>query len=146
MTYRPDMAKSASTSGKPPSKRGAKSGAPGDWRDAMLSRIRKLIEQAVPDVTEEQKWAKASNPDCVPTWYHDGLICTGETYKDHVKVTFGRGGSLKDPARLFKPGTEGAVRRAVDLYEGDKLDEKAFKGLVREAAALNEEKASARRK
>ncbi len=82
----------------------------------------------------------------MPTWYHEGLICTGETYKDHVKVTFGRGGSLKDPAGLFKPGTEGAVRRAVDLYEGDKLDEKAFKTLVRAAAALNEEKAAARRK
>jgi hypothetical protein len=140
------MAKSASTSGKTTSKAGAKSGQSGDWRDAMIARIRKSIEQAVPGVTEERKWAKASNPEGVPTWYQDGLICTGETYKDHVKVTFARGGSLTDPAHLFKAGTEGAVRRAVDLYEGDKLDEKAFKTLVREAVALNQEKASARRK
>jgi len=108
-----------------------------DWRDAMISRIRKLIEQADPGVVEEQKWAKASNPDGVPTWYHDGLICTGETYKNHVKVTFAKGGSLKDPAGLFKTGTEGAARRAVDLYEGDKLDEKAFTALIRDAVALN---------
>jgi hypothetical protein len=140
------MAKSASTSGKSPSKRGATPGASGDWREAMISRIRKSIEQAVPGVEEERKWAKASNPEGVPTWYQDGLICTGETYKDHVKVTFARGGALKDPAHLFKAGTEGAVRRAVDLYEGDKLDEKAFKALIREAVALNQEKASARRK
>jgi hypothetical protein len=112
----------------------------------MIARIRKLIEQAAPGVKEEQKWAKASNPDGVPTWYREGLICTGETYKDHVKVTFARGGSLKDPAGLFKAGTEGAVRRAVDLYEGDKLNDKAFKTLVREAVALNEEKSSGRRK
>lgn len=118
----------------------------GDWRASMISRIRKAIEQAVPGVEEEQKWAKASNPDGVPTWYHHGLICTGETYKNHVKVTFARGGALQDPARLFKAGTEGAVRRAVDLYEGDELDEKAFKALVRQAAALNEEKAAARKK
>ena len=86
-----------------------------DWRVAMISRIRKLIQQADPEVVEEQKWAKAANPDGVPTWYHDGLICTGETYKEHVKVTFAKGGSLKDPAHLFKEGTEGAVRRAIDL-------------------------------
>jgi hypothetical protein len=115
-----------------------------DWREAMISRIRTLIEQADPDVVEERKWAKASNPEGVPTWYHDGLICTGETYKTHVKVTFAKGGSLKDPAGLFKAGTEGATRRAIDLHEGDKLDGKAFKALFREAVALNE--ASARRK
>lgn len=109
-----------------------------DWRDAMISRIRTLIEQADPDVVEERKWAKATNPEGVPTWYHDGLICTGETYKNHVKVTFAKGGALKDSAGLFKAGTEGAVRRAVDLYEGDKLDEKAFKALIRDAVALNE--------
>jgi hypothetical protein len=116
----------------------------GDWREAMLSRIRRLIEQVDPDVVEEQKWAKASNPDGVPTWYHDGLVCTGETYKNHVKVTFAKGGSLEDPAGLFKAGTEGATRRAVDLYEGDTLDEKAFKALFKEAVSLNE--ASARNK
>jgi hypothetical protein len=129
--------KSAATSGK-------KTGDSTDWRVAMIARIRKLIQQADRKVVEEQKWAKASNPDGVPTWYHDGLICTGETYKDHVKVTFAKGGSLKDPAKLFKPGTEGAVRRAIDLYEGDKLDEKAFKALIRDAVALNE--SSSRRK
>jgi hypothetical protein len=117
-----------------------------DWRDAMISRIRKLIEQADPDVVEERKWAKVSNPEGVPTWYHDGLICTGETYKDHVKVTFAKGGSLKDPARLFKAGTEGAVRRAIDLHEGDKLDEKAFKALFLDAVALNEASASRKKK
>ena len=116
-----------------------------DWRVAMISRIRKLIQQADPEVVEEQKWAKAANPDGVPTWYHDGLICTGETYKEHVKVTFAKGGSLKDPAHLFKAGTEGAVRRAIDLYEGDKLDEKAFKALFLEAVALNEASASAKK-
>ncbi len=118
----------------------------GDWRETMLSRIRKLIEQADPDVVEERKWAKASNPEGVPTWYHDGLICTGETYKNHVKLTFAKGGSLKDPAGLFKAGTEGAVRRAVDLYEGDKLDEKAFKALFRDAVALNEASAASKKK
>jgi hypothetical protein len=146
VAYRPGMAKSAPTSDKTPSKAGAKAGTTGDWRVATISRFRKCIEQAAPGVTEERKWAKASNPDGVPTWYKDGLICTGETYKDHVKATFARGGSLKDPARLFKPGTEGAVRRAVDLYEGDTLDEKAFKALVRDAVALNQQKAAARRK
>lgn len=110
----------------------------------MISRIRKAIEQADPEAVEERKWAKASNPEGVPTWYHDGLICTGETYKDHVKVTFAKGGSLKDPARLFKPGTEGAVRRAIDLYEGDKFDERAFKTLFRQAVSLNQ--GSGRRK
>ena len=118
--------------------------ATNDWREAMIARIRKVIEQADPDVVEEQKWAKASNPAGVPTWYHDGLVCTGETYKTHVKVTFAKGGSLEDPAGLFKAGTEGATRRAVDLYEGDKLDEKAFKALFLDAVALNQ--ASAQRK
>ena len=117
-----------------------------DWRVAMISRIRKLIKEADPQAVEEQKWAKASNPDGVPTWYHDGLICTGETYKTHVKVTFAKGGSLKDPAHLFKAGTEGAVRRAVDLYEGDELDEKAFKELFRQAVSLNQASASRKKK
>ena len=117
-----------------------------DWRAATISRIRTLIQQADPAVVEEQKWAKASNPDGVPTWYHDGLICTGETYKNHVKITFAKGGSLQDPAGLFKAGTEGAVRRAVDLYEGDKLDEKAFKALFKEAVSLNQASASRKKK
>ena len=112
-------------------------GKTADWRATMLSRIRTLIEQADPDVVEERKWAKASNPDGVPTWYHDGLICTGETYKSHVKLTFAKGASLKDPAGLFNAGHEGSVRRAIDLVEGDTVDEKAFKALIREAVALN---------
>jgi hypothetical protein len=110
----------------------------------MLARIRKLIEQADPEVVEERKWVKAANPDGVPTWSHAGLICTGETYKEHVKLTFAKGASLKDPARLFNAGHDGKVRRAIDLHEGDKVNEKAFQALVREAVALNE--ASVRRK
>jgi hypothetical protein len=104
-----------------------------DWRVVMLTRIRKLIQQADPEVVEERKWAKAANPEGVPTWYHAGLICTGETYKNHVKLTFAKGASLKDPARLFNTGHEGNVRRAIDLHEGDKLDGPAFKALIREA-------------
>jgi hypothetical protein len=110
----------------------------------MLSRIRTLITQADPDAVEERKWAKASNPDGVPTWYDDGLICTGETYKTHVKVTFAKGASLKDPSHLFNSSLEGNLRRAIDFQEGEKIDEKGFKGLIREAVALN--KLSVRRK
>jgi hypothetical protein len=109
-----------------------------DWRDATLSLIRTLIKQADPDVVEERKWAKASNPEGVPTWYHDGIICTGERYKTHVKVTFAKGASLKDPSRLFNASLEGNLRRGIDLQEGDKIDKSAFKALIREAVALNE--------
>ena len=116
-----------------------------DWRSDMLSRIRKLIEQADPEAVEERKWVKPTNPEGVPTWYHDGLICTGETYKDHVKVTFAKGASLEDPSRLFNASLEGNARRAIDLQEGDKLDEKAFKALIRQAVALNTAGASSRR-
>ena len=97
----------------------------------MLARIRAVIKQAEPEVVEEWKWRG------VPVWYHNGMICTGETYKTHVKVTFHKGAQLKDPGKLFNTGLEGNVRRAIDFFEGDKLDEKAFKALVREAAALN---------
>ena len=114
-----------------------------DWREATLSRLRTLITQVDPDVVEERKWVKASNPAGVPVWSHDGMICTGEIYKDHVKLTFAKGASLKDPARLFTSSLEGKVRRAIDIYEGEKIDEKAFKALIREAVALNE---SSRRK
>jgi len=114
-----------------------------DWRVLMIARIRTLIEQADPEVVEERKWVKATNPDGVPTWSHAGLLCTGETYKDHVKLTFAKGASLKDPARLFNTGFEGKVRRAIDLREGDKINATAFKALIREAVALNE--ASVRR-
>lgn len=109
-----------------------------DWRVAMLSRLRRLIEQADPEAVEERKWVKPSNPDGVPTWYHDGIICTGETYKTHVKLTFAKGAHLKDPAKLFNSSLEGNLRRAIDFQEGDKINEKAFKALVREAVALNE--------
>jgi hypothetical protein len=115
-----------------------------DWRTATLSRIRKWIEQADPEAVEERKWVKKANPDGVPVWYHDGIICTGETYKTHVKVTFARGASLKDPLHLFNSSLEGNVRRAIDVQEGEKIDEKAFKALVKEAVALNQ--ASSRRK
>jgi len=108
-----------------------------DWRDATLSRIRTMIEQADPEIVEERKWIKPSNPAGVPTWYHDGLICTGETYKAHVKVTFAKGASLKDPSRLFNSSLEGNLRRGIDVQEGEKIDEKAFKALIREAVALN---------
>ncbi|HZU80427.1 MAG TPA: DUF1801 domain-containing protein [Acidimicrobiales bacterium] len=103
----------------------------GDWRGTTLARVRKLIKQAVPGVVEEWKWRG------VPTWYSDGLLCTGETYKNVVKVTFAKGASVPDPARLFNSSLEGNVRRAIDIREGDKVDDKAFKELVRQAAAHN---------
>jgi hypothetical protein len=119
-------------------KGGSGAGQSDDWRRATIDRIRTLIEQADPNVVEERKWAKASNPDGVPTWYHDGIICTGEVYKTHVKVTFAKGASLEDPSQLFNSSLEGNVRRAIDVREGEKLDEKAFKALIKEAVALNE--------
>ncbi len=103
----------------------------GDWRGEMLARVRKSIKDAVPGVTEEWKWRG------VPCWYENGLICTGESYKKQVKVTFHKGASLKDPKRLFNSSLDGNVRRAIDLFEGDELDEPAFKELVRAAAKLN---------
>jgi hypothetical protein len=103
----------------------------GDWRGEALSRIRSLIKQADPGVTEEWKWRG------VPTWYDGGMICTGETYKDHVKVTFAKGAKLQDPSKLFNTGLEGNVRRAIDLHEGDKINASAFKALIRAAVALN---------
>jgi hypothetical protein len=109
----------------------------GDWRGVALSRIRRLIEEADPGVVEESKWVKPSNPAGVPVWSHDGIICTGEVYKNAVKLTFAKGAALKDPRRLFNSSLEGKLRRAIDIHEGDKLDEKAFKDLVRAAVALN---------
>jgi len=109
----------------------------GDWRGKTLSRLRALIKQADPQVVEEIKWRKPSNPDGIPVWYHDGGICTGETYKDHVKLTFFQGASLKDPAHLFNQS--GSVRRAIDFREGDTIREAAFKSLIGEAVALNVE-------
>jgi len=115
-----------------------------DWRRATLSRVRRLIEQSDPGAVEERKWRKPSNPEGVPVWSHDGLICTGETYKNYVKITFARGASLNDPSHLFNASLEGNARRAIDIREGEAIDEEAFKALIRAAVALNE--ASARRK
>ncbi|MDA0264987.1 MAG: DUF1801 domain-containing protein [Chloroflexi bacterium] len=110
---------------------------PPDWRGEALSRVRRLIEQAVPDVVEEMKWRKPSNPMGVPVWSKDGIICTGETYTGKVKLTFFKGASLEDPAGLFNASLEGNARRAIDLQEGDEIDEKALESLVRAAADLN---------
>ena len=127
----------------PPRPTGARIKEAGDWRNEMLSRIRTLITQADPEMIEERKWRKPSNGMVgVPVWSHDGLICTGETYKNVVKMTFARGASLKDPSGLFNSSLEGNARRAIDFREGDKLDEKALKALIRAAVALN--KSSAR--
>ena len=109
----------------------------GDWRGEMLSRIRGLTKEAVPEVVEEIKWRKSSNPLGVPVWSHDGILLTGETYADKVKLTFAKGASLEDPAGLFNSSLEGNTRRAIDLHEGDGVDEEAFKALVRSAAELN---------
>ena len=108
----------------------------GDWRGEMLSRLRALVKQADPEVVEEWKWAKATSPG-TPVWSHDGIICTGETYKSVVKTTFAKGASLEDPSGLFNSSLEGNVRRAIDFHEGDKIDEKALTALVRAAVALN---------
>jgi hypothetical protein len=102
----------------------------GDWRGETLGRIRTLIKEADPDIVEEWKWA-------IPVWSHDGIVCTGETYKSHVKMTFAKGASLKDPSRLFNSSLEGNVRRAIDIHEGDELDAPALKALIRAAVALN---------
>jgi hypothetical protein len=115
----------------------ARIAALGDWRGETLARVRALIREACPDVVEEVKWRKPSNPMGVPVWEHDGIICTGETYKSVVKLTFARGASLKDPSRLFNSSLEGNVRRAIDFREGDRIDEKALKALIRAAVALN---------
>jgi hypothetical protein len=108
----------------------------GDWRGETLGRMRKLIKEADPDVVEEWKWVKPTNPG-TPVWSHDGILCTGESYKSVVKLTFAKGASLKDPARLFNSSLDGNVRRAIDIREGEKIDGPAFKALVRQAVALN---------
>jgi hypothetical protein len=108
-----------------------------DWRGAVLAKIRRLIHEADPEVVEEVKWRKPSNPLGVPTWEHDGIICTGETYKDKVKLTFAQGAAVEDPAALFNSGFGGGTRRAIDFREGDDIDEQAFKGLIHAAVELN---------
>ena len=114
-----------------------KSAAPGDWRAERLSQIRDLIQRAAPDAVEERKWKKPSNPLGVPTWSDHGIICTGETYRDKVKLTFAKGARLSDPQGLFNASLDGKARRAIDLKQGDALDEQAFLQLVRAAVDLN---------
>lgn len=109
----------------------------GDWRGKTLARVRQLIIDADPDVVEEWKWAKATTPG-TPVWSHGGIICTGETYKNLVKLTFAKGAAIKDPARLFNSSLDGHVRRAIDIHEGETIDADAFKALIREAATANE--------
>lgn len=118
----------------------------GGWRGATLARIRALIREADPEVVEEVKWRKPSNAMLgVPVWEHDGIICTGETYKDKVKLTFANGAALADPSGLFNSSLDGNVRRAIDFHEGDKIDEPAFKTLIRAAIALNTSKRTSAR-
>jgi hypothetical protein len=108
----------------------------GDWRGKMLAKVRELIHQADPEIVEEWKWRKESSPG-TPVWSHGGLVCTGETYKNVVKMTFAKGAALKDPSGLFNSSLDGNVRRAIDIHEGDKIDEAALKALIRAAVALN---------
>ena len=108
-----------------------------DWRGKALARLRTLIRQADPEVEETVKWRKPSNPTGVPVWEHDGVICTGETYKDKVKLTFAYGARIDDPSGLFNSSLDGGTRRAIDFHEGDDVDAEAFKALIREAAAFN---------
>lgn len=117
-----------------------------DWRVEMLSRLRTLIMDADPEMIEERKWIKPTNPAGVPTFSHDGIVCTGETYKGAVKLTFAKGASLGDPSGLFNSSLEGNTRRAIDFREGDTLDEEALKTLIRDAVALNASKAGGRKK
>ncbi len=112
----------------------------GDWRGEMLAKVRGIIREADPDVIEEWKWAKATSPG-TPVWSHDGIICTGETYKSAVKMTFAKGASLEDPSGLFNASLEGNMRRAIDIHEGEQIDEEALKALIRAAVALNQSKA-----
>ena len=108
----------------------------GDWRGKTLAKVREIVRDADPDIVEEWKWQKASSPG-TPVWSHGGIVCTGETYKNVVKMTFAKGAALKDPSRLFNSSLEGNVRRAIDIHEGDKIDKAALKALIRAAVALN---------
>src|ERR1700681_1341542 len=131
------MKKSGATQGQSASEHISKRIADlGDWRGETLSRMRMLIKKADPAVVEEWKWVKPTKPG-TPVWSHDGIICTGESYKNAVKLPFAKGASLKDPGRLFNSSLDGNVRRAIDIHEGEEVDESAFKALVRQAAALN---------
>ena len=108
----------------------------GDWRGQTLARVREMVHEADPEIVEEWKWAKATSPG-IPVWSHGGIVCTGETYKNTVKVTFAKGAALQDPSRLFNSSLEGNLRRAIDIHEGDQIDEAALKDLIRAAVALN---------
>ena len=131
-------AKEAKGGGSPSQLIDARIAALGDWRGETLARVRKIIRQADPDVVEEVKWRKPSNAMLgVPVWEHDGIICIGETYKNYVKLTFAKGAALKDPSGLFNSSLEGNVRRAIDIHEGDKINEKALQALIRAAVAMN---------
>lgn len=136
--------KEAKGGGNPSQLIDAKIKALGDWRGATLARIRAIIKQVDPEVVEEVKWRKPSNPSGVPVWEHTGIICTGETYKAAVKMTFPYGSALADPSGLFNASLEG-VRRAIDFHEGDKINETALKALIRAAVALNTSKQAAAR-
>lgn len=114
-----------------------KAAGPSDWRGEMLEHLRKLIKEADPEAVEEVKWRKPSNPSGVPVWSHNGIICTGETYRDKVKMTFAKGASLDDPSGLFNSSLDGNTRRAIDFLEGDEIDEKALIALIRAAVKLN---------
>src|SRR5262245_17192559 len=139
-------AKDAKAEASPSQLIDARIAALGDWRGETLARVRALIKQADPDVVEEVKWRKPSNAMLgVPVWEHAGIICTGETYKNYVKLTFAKGAWLEDPAGLFNSSLEGNMRRAIDMREGDRIDEKAFKALIRAAVALNTSKQAAAR-
>ena len=136
-TIRSELKKSDASEGQPASELISERVAElGDWRGKTLGRMRTLIQEADPDVVEEWKWVKPTKPG-TPVWSHDGIICTGESYKSIVKLTFAKGASLKDPARLFNSSLDGNVRRAIDIREGEEVDESAFKALVRQAVALN---------
>ena len=131
------MKKSGSQEGKSPSQLiDARIKELGDWRGEMLGKVRGIIREADPDVVEEWKWAKATSPG-TPVWSHDGIICTGETYKSVVKMTFAKGAALKDPSALFNSSLDGNTRRAIDFHEGEKIDEEALKALIRAAVNLN---------
>ena len=116
---------------------GGRGQSSGEWREEILSRVRLLIREAAPEAVEEVKWRKPSNPAGVPVWSHKGILCTGETYKNYVKLTFLKGAALEDPTGLFNASLEGNARRAIDIHEGDQIDEAALKALIREAVRLN---------
>jgi hypothetical protein len=125
-------------SSKPVTSDRAEPKAPGDWREETLARMRALILEADPEMVEERKWKKPSNPMGVPVWSHNGMICTGETYKQAVKLTFARGASIPDPSHLFNASLEGGTRRAIDIHQGEEVDARAFKALVKAAVAEND--------